>query len=197
MNRQRLDAEALRDSLLAVSGELLASAEGPGLPLEYPENSNSLEPQAVNPPAFALRKFRPSQEFERTVYLPVIRVAQEGTGQVPRRVRLHTARPDGGAAVSDRRGDAGSVPPQQRPRPRTGRGPGEAAHFGIARHRAALRELWLRGLNRPITPAEAEDAAAFLATLTPLLKDRRDAELAAWTELCHAVLSSNEFLHRL
>lgn len=197
MSRQRLDAEALRDSLLAVSGELLASAGGPGLPLEYPENSNSLEPQAVNPPAFALRKFRPSQEFERTVYLPVIRVAQEGPGKF--------------RDVFD------FTQPAQMAGQRSQTVVATQALFllnsDLVRKRAAalakrltsespdneqrLRELWLRVLNRPITPAEAEDAAAFLAALTPLLKDRPDAELAAWTELCHAVLSSNEFLHRL
>ena len=34
MNRQRLDAEALRDSLLAISGELISSDGGPALVLE-------------------------------------------------------------------------------------------------------------------------------------------------------------------
>ena len=78
MNRQRLDAESLRDSLNAVAGVLIPSRGGPALPLEYQENTSSLKPQAVNPPAFALKRFRPEQAFERTIYLPVIRSAQQG-----------------------------------------------------------------------------------------------------------------------
>ncbi|MDB5336526.1 MAG: Planctomycete cytochrome, partial [Planctomycetaceae bacterium] len=39
MHRRRLDAESLRDSLLVASGHLMTSAGGPGLPLEYPENT--------------------------------------------------------------------------------------------------------------------------------------------------------------
>src|SRR5207302_2899474 len=73
MNRQRLDAEAIRDAILAISGTLVSSDGGPALPLEYPVNVTSLSPKAVNPPAFTLKKFRPVQEFERTIYLPVIR----------------------------------------------------------------------------------------------------------------------------
>ncbi|MBL8811214.1 MAG: DUF1549 domain-containing protein, partial [Planctomycetaceae bacterium] len=59
MNPQRLDAESLRDSMLAASGELQACAGGPALPLEFPENTGNLAPKAVNPPSFALRRYRP------------------------------------------------------------------------------------------------------------------------------------------
>ena len=83
MNRRRLDAESLRDSLLAVSGKLVACAGGPGLPLEYPENTGGLGKGDVNPPSFRLTRFRPEQEFVRTVYLPIIRSApQPGPAEV-------------------------------------------------------------------------------------------------------------------
>ena len=42
MNRRRLDAESLRDAMLAVAGTLTACGGGPGLPLEYPENTGGL-----------------------------------------------------------------------------------------------------------------------------------------------------------
>ena len=71
MNRQRLDAEALRDSLLAISGELTRDSGGPALVLENPENCGALSLKGVNPPNYRHRKPRPSQEFERTIYLPV------------------------------------------------------------------------------------------------------------------------------
>ena len=53
---------------------------------------------------------------------------------------------------------------------------------------ARLDLLWLRALNRPVTPAERDEAKTFLSA---------SAEEAAWRELCHAVLASNEFLIRL
>ncbi|MFM7835428.1 MAG: DUF1553 domain-containing protein, partial [Planctomycetaceae bacterium] len=62
MTPQRLDAEALRDTMLAVSGQLQPCSGGPGLPLEFRENTGSLDPKAVNPPSFALKRWRPEQE---------------------------------------------------------------------------------------------------------------------------------------
>src|SRR5262249_3899607 len=83
MNRRRLAAESLRDSLLAVSGKLAACAGGPGLPLEYPENTGGLGKGGVNPPSFRLNRFRPEQQFVRTIYLPVVRsAAQPGPAEV-------------------------------------------------------------------------------------------------------------------
>lgn len=79
---RRLEAEAIRDSLLAVSGELQPCAGGPGLPLEYPENTGNLQPKSVNPPSFSLRRYRPEQEFQRTIYLPVVRSAQRGPAEL-------------------------------------------------------------------------------------------------------------------
>ena len=50
-----------------------------------------------------------------------------------------------------------------------------------------LEYLWLSLLNRPITAQEQREAAAFL----------KQAGEGAWSELCHALLASNEFLMRL
>ena len=197
MNRQRLDAEALRDAMLAVSGELKSSGGGPGLPLEYPENTGALKPQGVNPPSFALRKFRPGQEFERTIYLPVIRSEQAG----PARLRdvFDFTQP---AQMAGMR--AQTVVPTQalfllnNPLLRDRAGSlAKSLTNSIACRVARMDELWLRVLNRPITEAERTDATAFLDKLDPLMKSRPAAEYQTWLELCHALLSSNEFIHRL
>jgi cytochrome c553 len=42
MNRRRLDAESIRDAMLAVADTLFPCGGGPGLPLEYQENSGGL-----------------------------------------------------------------------------------------------------------------------------------------------------------
>ncbi|MEI2677182.1 MAG: DUF1549 domain-containing protein [Burkholderiaceae bacterium] len=84
MNRQRLDAESIRDAMLAASGRLAAPAGGPGLPLEFPENVSGLPltPKS-NHPQFAIKTERASQNYERTLYLPVVR-----TGTQPGSARL-------------------------------------------------------------------------------------------------------------
>ena len=59
---------------------------------------------------------------------------------------------------------------------------------------ARLETLWLRVFNRPITPAERDDALAFLRAVTP---PGKPAGPVPWTELCHGLLASNEFVFRL
>ena len=50
-----------------------------------------------------------------------------------------------------------------------------------------LELLWLTLLNRPITETEQAETIDFL----------KEAGENGWTELCHALLASNEFLMRL
>ncbi|MFO0867757.1 MAG: PSD1 and planctomycete cytochrome C domain-containing protein [Pirellulales bacterium] len=189
MPSQRLDAEALRDSLLAVSGELLASGGGPSLPLEYLENTGNLAPGAVNPPSFTLRRFRPAQEFQRTIYLPVVRSAQTG----PARLRdvFDFTQP---AQIAGRRSQtvvatqALYLLNNDLPRRR-------AAALAALTCSASpetdtrLEQLWWRVFQRSIAPVERAEATEFLTAL--------EGQGEAWVELCHALLTSNEFLHRL
>ena len=64
---------------------------------------------------------------------------------------------------------------------------------------ARLDALWLFVLNRPITAEERTESVAFLAEVRDLNPgiESNSRELRAWTELCHALLASNEFLVRL
>jgi hypothetical protein len=189
MNRPRLDAEAIRDAMLAISGRLMPSSGGMALPLEFPENVSSLNPGAVNPPAFSFKKTRPIQEFERTIYQPVIRTAaQPGSARLrdvfdftqPAQIagkRAETAVPTQSLFLTNsdlvraRATDIAKLLTQAEPNPG-----------------ARLEALWLRVLSRPITSTERDEANAFLDSL-PADK--------AWIELTHALLASNEFLLRL
>ena len=187
MNRFRLDAEALRDAMIFVAGQLKPSAGGPAMPLEFLENVGGLDPKDVNPPSFRLAKWRPGQEFERTIYLPVIRHAAQPAPVALRNV-FDFAQPSqftGKRAIT-------AVPTQ--------------ALFLmnspiIKKHAAALAArmnqqadtskrldlLWLTLLNRPLSETERRETVEFLA----------EAGDKAWTELCHALMASNEFLMRL
>jgi hypothetical protein len=189
MNRQRLDAEAIRDSMLAISGKLARSAGGTALPLEFPENVSSLSPKAVNPPAFNLKKMRPIQDFERTIYLPVIRTAAQ-PGSAKLRDVFDFTQP---AQISGKRAET-AVPTQALFLLNSDMLRTRATELANDLTRAEsntgarLETLWLRVLGRPITSTERDEANALLNSL-PADK--------AWIELTHALLASNEFLLRL
>jgi hypothetical protein len=193
MNRQRLDAESIRDAMLVASGRLAAPVGGPGLPLEFPENISGLplkEKQDVHP-QFSLKKERESQMVERTLYLPVVR-----TGTQPGTARLRDVFDFPQPAQFTSKRSETTVPTQSlyllnadliRER-------GEdlaKTLLAIQEDEAArLARLWLRVLNRPITVAEREDALAFLQA------SKAAGETPAWTELARALFGTNEFLLR-
>ena len=200
MNRQRLEAEAIRDSLLRVSGELATKSGGPSLALEIIENTGALAAAGINPPSYHHRRSRPSQEFERTVYLPVMRNGPSSADKI--RSFFDFADP---AGITGQRNQ--TVMPTQSlfllnndlVRKRAG----TLAKELIAAHpdeNARLESLWLRAWNRPITAEERTNARAFLQEMTPLLKTPRAPaalEAARWQELCHSLLASNAFIYRL
>ncbi len=199
MNRRRLDAESLRDVMLAVAGTLTTCRGGPGLPLEYPENTGGLRKGDVNPPSFRLARFRPEQEFVRTVYLPIIR---SGPQAGPAEVRNVFDFTQPGELAGQR--PVTTVPTQAlflMNAKILKRRALELARrtTAVAGDDARLDGLWLRVLNRPITAAERADSAAFLAAIRNVdpSGDPASRELRAWAELCHALLASNEFLVRL
>ncbi len=186
MNRVRLDAEALRDAMIAAGGKL-TSLGGPSMPLEFPENVGGINPKSVNPPSFSLKQWRPEQEFERTVYLPVIR---------------HSGQPGPGALrnVFDF-----PQPSQFAGRRSTTAVPTQALFLMnspvVKKHATALARrvvevsahkkerlafLWLTLLNRPITELEQQESIEFL----------NSGGENGWAELCHALLASTEFLMR-
>ncbi len=200
MNLQRLDAEAMRDSLLAISGELTRNSGGPALVMENPENCGSLSLKGVNPPNYAHRVPRPGQEFERTIYLPILRGGTAG----PDRLRVFFDFVDPAMTAGQRNQTV--VPTQSlfllsndllRKRATT------LADKLIADEKsdgARLETLWLRVLNRPITTAERDEATAFLGDVEPhitTVKGRPALDSIKWRELCHSLLAANEFVFRL
>ncbi|MBX7212219.1 MAG: PSD1 and planctomycete cytochrome C domain-containing protein [Verrucomicrobiaceae bacterium] len=193
MNRQRLDAESIRDAMLVASGRLAAPVGGPGLPLEFPENVSGLPitPKS-NHPQFSIKTERASQNYERTLYLPVVR-----TGTQPGTARLRDIfdfpQP---AQITSKRNET-TVPTQSL----------YLLNADLIRQRAAdlasdllaradrdttrIERLWLRVLNRPVTQEEKADALAFLKDA-----DATTSPSAAWTELARALFGTNEFLLR-
>ena len=129
------------------------------------------------------------QDFERTIYLPVIRTAAQ-PGSAKLRDVFDFVQP---AQIAGKRAET-AVPTQALFLLNSDTIRARATE--VARQLAAteantgarLEALWLRILSRPVTSAERDDAVKFLESM-PADK--------AWVELCHALLSSNEFLLRL
>jgi hypothetical protein len=188
MNRFRLDAEALRDAMIFVSGKLKSSSGGPAMPLEFPENVNNVDPSNVNPASFGFARWRPGQEFERTVYLPIIR--HEGQPG-PAALRNVFDFPQPSQFTGQR--SITAVPTQALFLMNSNVVRQQASALATRMKEAStddterLELLWLTLLNRPITGPEQQEATAFL----------EEAGEDAWIELCHAMLASNEFLMRL
>ena len=199
MNRGRLDAEAIRDSLLAVSGELIRSNGGPALVLEEVENCGALVQQGVNPPNYNHRKSRPEQEFQRSIYLPVMRTNTTNLDRI--RTHFDFVNP---AQIAGQRSQT-VVPTQAlfvmnnelfRKRAKA-----LAEHLvtEFPQVDVRLEQLWLRVFSRPITDTERSAVTTFLQELghAPTEANEQVGELVAWQELCHSLLASNEFIFRL
>jgi len=194
MNRQRLEAEAIRDGLLAVSGELQTSEGGHGLVLEEPENCGDLALKGVNPPNYTHRKPRANQEFQRTIYLPVMRTNTNANDRI--RNFFDFVNP---AQIAGQRSQT-VVPTQSlflmnndlfRKRAKVLADKLIAQHVSVEER---LNQLWLTVYNRLITNAERENVRKFLSELSPLVQAQ---ESVLWTELCHSLLASNEFVFRI
>ena len=193
MNRQRLDAESIRDAMLVASGRLAAPSGGPGLPLEFPENISGLplKEKQDGHPQFSLKKERESQAVERTLYLPVVR-----TGTQPGTARLRDVFDFPQPAQFTSKRSETTVPTQSLYLLNADlireRGEDLAKTLLAIQEDAAARlaRLWLRVLNRPITAAEREDALTFLQA------SKAAGESQAWTELARALFGTNEFLLR-
>src|SRR5262249_17439211 len=67
MSPRRLEAEMLRDAVLAVSGQLQPCLGGQALAPEFIENVGGLNPADVNPISFSLNRLRDEQRSLRTI----------------------------------------------------------------------------------------------------------------------------------
>ena len=207
MSPRRLEAEMIRDAVLASSGQLRVSSGGPSLSPEFMENVGELDPKSVNPISFALQRFRDDIRTLRTIYLPVVRSSeQRGPADAlnffdfPQPAQYVGGRPT--TAVASQalfllngpllREAAGSLAAEL------------LSDETLANDEARLNLLYRRALNRPCTPSECDRAKAFLTEAASVNAPSQDGSSAtdagsdaAWRQLAHALLASNEFLFRL
>jgi hypothetical protein len=188
MNRRRLEAEALRDGLLATTGQIDLTMGGSMLPTknhDYVTGTGSRLP----PNLYDSRR--------RSVYLPVVRSALYEVFQA-----FDFADP----SVMNGRRDTTTVAPQAlfmmnsplvsqatrawAQRVLQGTGPDDAAR---------VQAVYEQAYSRPATANEVSRAVQFLekyqAAETARQTPVEEARLRAWQSLCRAVLAANEFVY--
>jgi hypothetical protein len=195
MPRRRLEAEAIRDAMLAVSGRLDCTVGGG-------ESSEYLWSKAEK--LGGKIKIRPNQmkaddpyytnSTRRSLYLPVVR------NMLPDVLALFDAAdPNGVSAVRNET----TVPAQtlfllNNPFVR-------AQALAFARSLSAekmaserVRSAYRKALGRPPSQEETDDALEFVADYAAEASRRKragDVRLAAWQSFCQVLLCSNEFLY--
>ncbi|MFN0084751.1 MAG: DUF1553 domain-containing protein [Blastocatellia bacterium] len=191
MNPRRIEAEALRDSILAISGKLNPEMYGPGI---YPR----IDPDVVNTgsrPRWPLdakdeaATFRPSIYIfvKRSVPLPLLEVYDCPVTVVPAPMRaVSTVSPQALALMNNQfvLEQAGFLAER-------------VAREGGSDSRARVDRLFRLALNRGPSVREAAWAAEFLREQAGGYVGRSAAppDASALRDLCHAIINLNEFLY--
>jgi hypothetical protein len=197
MPRRRLEAEAIRDAMLSVSGRLDPTVGGG-------ESSEYLYSKAE--PLGGTMKIRPNRmtaddpyytnSSRRSLYLPVVR------NMLPDVLALFDAAdPNGVTAVRNETTVASqTLFLLNNPFVRT-----QALDFARSLCARPMTDsertcaAYLRAFGRPPSQEEVEEALTFLGDYTATARRSKpseaDARLAAWQRLCQALLCSNEFLY--
>ena len=186
MNRRRLEAETLRDAMLAVSGTLDRRAGGEALPFYAKGNMNLAQPEFFGDDT----KLEPSERMRRTVYQPVLRKSQAPELDILNLFNFPDANQITGARQST------TIPTQalylmNAPFVQEmAAALAERLLAGEASDAERVRTLLRRVYARLPKPGEVERLLEYTRGYSA------DARTEAWKRLCHSLLMSNEFLYR-
>jgi hypothetical protein len=190
--RRRLEAEALRDALLAVASNLDRRAGGPEASEALWKEAEKLDEKR----GFAPNRMQANHPYydtpRRSVYLPVVRNA-------PADVLALFDGADANAVSAVR--NETSVPAQglyllNNPFVR-----GQALHFARSLLKETtddagrVRSAYRRALGRPPTDDEISEAREYLDAYARRVRVGTDARLAAWQSYCQMLFCLNEFLY--
>jgi len=194
-NRRRLEAEAIRDTVLQVSDQLDSGRGGPSLPLTA-QNVHTIAPFFLEEDSIIENRVR----NRRTVYQPVMRSGQMTDVDILN--LFDFADPD--QVVGTR---AQTMVPTQSLYLLNAKFLQDAArklaeslvNDDTLDDSGRVQKVTLITLNRPAVPAEIAEAKEFLGAFQKNMADGtipRASRVEAWSKYCHAILASSEFLYR-
>jgi hypothetical protein len=176
---RRLDAEAIRDALLAISGELDTTMGGPYVPTTRDAEGDVI----VSDNTAGARK--------RSLYLQQRRTQVAGLLEVfdaPSIVASCTARPSTTVPLQSLKLLNSAFIRQ--------RASGLAKRLAAVTDQAArIRQAFILVNGRPPTTTENAAAQRFLTGQLTEYSSAADAEQHAWTDFCQMLLASNAFLY--
>jgi len=178
-NRRRLEAEAVRDALLAASGNLDGTAGGsPKVPTneKYVSIKNEAEVYAST---------------RRSLYLPIVRTRMYDFFNIFDYVDagVHTARRSATVVPQQALFMLNSELANAQAALLAGRLLADSTRDDAARVDEAYQRLY----GRPASPQEIARAAAHLAAMKP--EESSANRTAAWTSLCRVLFAANEFIY--
>ncbi len=186
-NLRRLDAEAIRDSILAISGRLDPTMYGPSVPVHYAARHGLTEGDPDNGPVDGDGRRSIYQEIRRNAHNPFLEVFD-----LPKPATTRGQR------------DATNVPAQSLALLNSPFVTGQAAEWGrrLAAGEATsvdgrIEHMFLRALGRRPTEAEHTRVAAYLGTVAgergvaqPLLL----YAATVWRDVAHSLFNLKEFI---
>ncbi|QDT39027.1 PSD1 and planctomycete cytochrome C domain-containing protein [Stratiformator vulcanicus] len=199
MDRRRLDVDAMRDSILQISGRLDPTYLGKTAMTPY----NKISSRAGNRrDQISTADAEPSERIlrRRTVYLPLYRRGFRGEMEMLPVFDF----PELGMVVGDR---SETIVPTQALYLLNGPfilKQARATAETLLKDRSTVKErvdtLYQEAYGRPATEEEVGDARDFLTELATSLENAgrlsEEARRIAWARLCQTVFASNEFLFR-
>jgi hypothetical protein len=190
---RRLDAESLRDAMLAVSGELELKAGGPFVPTKTDKQGQVIVDE------------KQAGAFRRSIYLQQRRTAPVNflsTFDGPAHNPVCVQRVSSTVAVQSLallnsefvhlRGQAFARRVMGSAAFRPLQSNDEARRSGL---KPALHYAFELAYNRTPTNDELSAAENFVREQSAIYKDHSDADVRVWTDLCQMLLASNAFLY--
>jgi Protein of unknown function (DUF1553) len=193
-NRRRLEVEAIRDTILQVSGRLDPARGGPSLPLTA-QNVHTIAPFFLEEDSVIEDHVR----YRRTVYQPIMRGGQMTDVDILN--LFDFADPD--QVVGTR--SPTTVPTQTLYLMNSAFIKDEARRLAEALVKdeslddaGRVSNVILAALNRPATERDLRQARQFLSDSNSPERQRGDPDPAVetWARYCQAIFASSEFLYR-
>ena len=182
MNLRRLEGEAIRDAILAVSGRLNPKAGGPSVPVNLtafmdgrgrPGRNGPLDGDGRRSIYIAVRRnFLPPMMLAFDAPIPFNTVGRRNVSNVPSQALILMNDP--------------FVVEQAKT---------WASHLPAADAKSRIAQMYLSAFSRQPSARELSDATAFLKAQSALYEATDPNDPRIWADLCHVLFNAKEFIY--